>query len=99
MNTIVPQPVKAGSRVAAATVTFVCVICGGKYDPKKATAERRGFCTRRCETKLERKHGLHKKAPTCLGREAARRAFWVELRAMRRGTPGADPNGFLRTPA
>jgi hypothetical protein len=87
--------------VAAPSVklTYTCVICRRQYDPNTATAERRGLCTRACEKVLEKKHGLHRKGSTYLGRAEARRAMWAELRDLRRQTPGADTKGFLREPA
>lgn len=90
MNAAAAQPEK---------VTFTCVICRRQYNPSTATAERRGLCTRACEKVLEKKHGLLKRGSTYLEREAARRAMWTELRELRRQTPGADRNGFLREPA
>jgi hypothetical protein len=72
------------------SATCTCVICGRQYIAAKATAERRGFCTRACEKVLEKKHGLHKRDDTMRARAAKFRALDVELDELRRRTPGAD---------
>jgi hypothetical protein len=68
------------------SATSTCIICHMPYIAAKATAERRGFCTRTCEKVLEKKHGLYKQEVT----HTARWAFQAEHSALLRSTPGAD---------
>jgi len=90
-----PDDERFGALAATATGDFTCVICGKQYDANKATADRRGLCTRACEDVLEKKHGLRKRASSCRARQAARRALWDDLSALRSSTPGADTEGIL----